>query len=138
MLLTPEFPIRVFYDGSCSICARKVEHYGRQDQAKRLTLVDISAQGFDPTPFGITQREFMYQMHVIDLNGRVYRGVDALWAIWQAFPSSTLPGFFGKLISLPVLNPIARRGYRIFACIRGYLPKRRRSCSGESCRTGGR
>jgi predicted DCC family thiol-disulfide oxidoreductase YuxK len=78
----------------------------------------------------------MYQMHVIDRSGRVFRGVEAFWAIWQAFPTSTLLGLCGKLIMLPPINPAAGLFYRMFAGIRGYLPKRRNSCSGGSCRIG--
>ena len=133
---SPAFPLQIFYDGSCSVCATEVERYGRQDRAKRLVLVDISAPAFDPAPFGITLAEFMYQMHVIDQNGRIFRGVEAFWAIWQAFPGSSLLGLCGKLIMLPLLNPLARFAYRMFAGIRGYLPKRRSDCSSGSCRIG--
>lgn len=136
MAISPVFPLRVFYDGSCSVCATEVERYGRKDQDGRLILVDISAKDFDPHPFGITLAEFMYQMHVIDRSGRVFRGVEAFWAIWQAFPSSTLLGLCGKLIILPLVNPLARLVYRMFAGIRGYLPKRPKSCASGSCRIG--
>ncbi len=132
----PVFPLRIFYDGSCSVCASEVERYGRKDRDGRLILVDISDPGFDPLPFGITLAEFMYQMHAIDQGGRVFRGVDAFWAIWQAFPSSTLIGLCGSLITLPLIHPVARLCYRMFASIRRFLPKRRNDCSGGSCRIG--
>jgi predicted DCC family thiol-disulfide oxidoreductase YuxK len=130
----PIFPLKIFYDGSCSVCASEVERYGRKDGEGRLILVNISAPTFDPVPFGISLADFMYQMHAIDRNGRVFRGVDAFWAIWLAFPFSTLLGLCGKLISLPLINAPARFCYRIFAGIRGYLPKRNTGCSGGSCR----
>lgn len=136
MRTKPRFPLRVFYDGACPVCAAEVERYGRQDQAGRLILVDISTPAFDPLPFNITLAEFMYQMHAIDRTGRVYRGVEAFWAIWQAFPASTLFGLLGKLITLPLLNPLARLCYRGFARLRRYLPKRRIACSTGSCRIG--
>ena len=136
MLTAPRFPLHVFYDGSCSVCATEIERYGRKDHAGRLILVDISAPDFDPAPFGISLAEFMYQMHAIDRSGRVFRGVEAFWAIWQAFPSSTLLGLCGTLISLPLVNPLARLGYRIFAGLRGYLPKQSNDCSSGSCRIG--
>lgn len=138
MLTTPDFPLLVFYDGSCSVCASEVERYGRRDRVGRLILVDISAPGFNPAPFGITLAEFMYQMHAIDQSGRIFRGVEAFWSIWQAFPASTLLGLFGKLIMLPLFNPLARLGYRIFADIRGYLSKRHNDCTSGSCRIGRR
>lgn len=136
MLTKPNFPLRIYYDGSCSVCAGGVERYGRRDHEGRLILVDISAPDFDPAPLGISLEEFMYQMHVIDQGGRVYRGVEAFWAIWQAFPASTLLGLCGALITLPLVNPVARLCYRAFAGIRGYLPKRSNDCSSGTCRIG--
>lgn len=136
MLTTPDFPLQVFYDGACSVCATEVERYGRKDHDGRLILVDISDPAFDPAPFRIPLADFMFQMHAIDRSGKVFRGVEAFWAIWQAFPSSTLLGLCGTLISLPLVNPLARLCYRIFAGLRGYLPKRRRDCSSGSCRIG--
>ena len=136
MPVSPVFPLRIFYDGSCSVCASEAERYGRMDRDGRLILVDISTPDFIAALFGITLKEFMYQMHAIDRNGRVFRGVEAFWAIWQAFPASTLLGLCGKLIMLPLVNPLARFCYRMFASIRGYLPKRHKECSDGSCRIG--
>ncbi|OGU14920.1 MAG: thiol-disulfide oxidoreductase [Geobacteraceae bacterium GWC2_53_11] len=136
MMSTPEFPVRIFYDGSCSVCAREVEQYGRKDRHNRLILVDISDPYFKPEPFGIGLDQFMYQLHAIDRMGTVFRGVDAFWAIWQAFPSSTFLGLCGTVITLPLVNPVARLCYRAFANIRGYLPKRQRSCVTGSCSIG--
>ena len=130
----PEFPIRIYYDGACSVCATEIERYGRKDKAGRLELVDISSPTFDPAPLGFTLADFMYQMHLIDRAGRVYRGVEAFWAIWQAFPNSTLLGLLGTLLMLPGVNGAARLCYRGFARIRRYLPKRGNGCTTGSCR----
>jgi predicted DCC family thiol-disulfide oxidoreductase YuxK len=136
MLQKPEFPLRVYYDGACSVCATEIERYGRRDRAGRLVLVDISDPSFDPAPLGIPLDVLMYQMHVIDRTGRVYRNVEAFWAIWQAFPASTLLGLMGALVMLPGVNTVARLCYRGFARIRKYLPKRRDACTTGSCRIG--
>jgi predicted DCC family thiol-disulfide oxidoreductase YuxK len=136
MPITPKFPLRIYYDGSCIVCATAVERYSRMDHAGRLILVDISAREFDPAPLEITLDELMYQMHVIDQRGRVYRNIEAFWAIWQAFPASSLYGFLGALINLPLINPVARLCYRGFARIRRYLPKRGDDCSTGACRIG--
>jgi len=135
MLNTPHFPIQVFYDGSCSICATEIEHYLRQDHGGRLTAVDIHSPDFNPEPFRISLASFMYELHVIDKSGHVYRGVEAFWAIWQAFPASTLYGLMGTIVSLPVVNPFARLFYKGFARIRPYLPKRH-TCDGDTCSIG--
>lgn len=136
MPITPKFPLRVYYDGSCIVCSTEIEHYSRMDHAGHLILVDVSARGFDPASLGITLDEFMYQMHVIDQGGTVYRNVEAFWAIWQAYPASSLYGLLGSLITLPVINHIARLCYKGFARIRKYLPKRGNACSTGTCRIG--
>jgi predicted DCC family thiol-disulfide oxidoreductase YuxK len=136
MPATPKFPLRVYYDGSCAVCATEIDRYSRRDHAGRLILVDVSAPDFDPALLGITLDEFMYQMHVIDQGGTVYRNVEAFWAIWQAFPASTFLGLLGALITLPLINPVARLCYKGFARIRKYLPKRGNACSTGSCRIG--
>jgi predicted DCC family thiol-disulfide oxidoreductase YuxK len=132
----PQFPLRIYYDGACSVCARGIERYGRMDKGGRLLLVDISSPDFEPGCQGISLAEFMYQMHAIDQEGTVYKGVEAFWAIWQAFPASTVYGFLGTLITLPVINLVARLCYRAFARIRRYLPKRAETCTTGSCRIG--
>ena len=134
MPVSPAFPLEVFYDGSCSVCATEMNVYRLKRHEGRLLFVDISAPDFNPAAYGLTLAEFMYQMHAIDRSGRIFRGVEAFWAIWQAFPSSTLLGLCGILIRLPLINPLARLCYRIFAGMRGYLPKRRNDCSSGSCR----
>lgn len=131
---TPEFPLQVFYDGSCLVCAAEMEVYRRKEHQGRLVFVDASDSVFDPTPYGITRESFMYEMHAIDRAGRVYRGVEAFRAIWQAFPASTWYGLVGALVALPGVNFLARLGYRCFARFRRYLPKRQDACADGVCR----
>lgn len=130
----PAFPLQVFYDGSCSVCAREMELYRRKEHGGRLIFVDLSAPGFDPAPYGIPLNDFMAQMHAIDSRGGLYRGVEAFRAIWQAFPSSPWYRFLNALFALPGLKPLARLAYQGFARIRRYLPKTRRACTDGVCR----
>ena len=113
----PQFPIKIFYDGACSVCSTEIEHYLRQNHDNKLLGVDISAPDFDPSPYGITTEAFMYELHVIDQKGEIYRAVEAFWAIWQAFPASTLYGIMGAVINMPLVNPVARLLYKGFARI---------------------
>lgn len=136
MPMRPEFPIRVFYDGSCSVCATEIEHYLHEDHGGKLLAVDISARDFDPEPYHIPLDAFIYELHAIDQRGAVYRGVEAFWAIWQAFPTSTIYGILGVVIRMPVVNPVARLLYKGFARIRRYLPESREACKDGTCRVG--
>lgn len=133
MLIKPEFPIRVFYDGACSVCSSEVEHYLHQNHGGRLFALDISAPDFNPELYHNTLDEFMYELHVIDCNGRIFRGVDAFWAIWQAFPDSKLYGVLCSVTSMPIVNTVARLMYKGFARIRPYLPKKH-DCENGSCK----
>lgn len=132
MLRKPDFPIQAFYDGACSVCAAEIEHYLRQDHGGRLLAVDISSPDFAPEQFHIPLAAFMYELHVIDSNGRTYKGVEAFWAIWQAFPASTVYGMLAAVIAMPLITSIARLFYKGFARIRPYLPKKH-NCSSGSC-----
>jgi len=129
----PLFPLKVFYDGSCIVCAAEIEHYLRKDHGDKLVAIDISSPDFDPVPYQIPLADFMHQLHTIDQNGQVYKGVDSFWAIWQAFPATTVYGVMGRVIRLPLVNLLANIGYWLFARIRPCLPKRKR-CDGGTCR----
>ncbi|WP_183360868.1 thiol-disulfide oxidoreductase DCC family protein [Geomonas limicola] len=126
----PCFPLKVFYDGACIVCATEIGHYLRKDHGEKLVAIDISSPDFDPAPYHISFGDFMRSMHAIDRDGQVFQGVDSFWAIWQAFPASTLYGVMGRVIQLPLVNWLARIGYWLFAQVRPYLPKRHQCDSG--------
>lgn len=129
----PIFPLTVFYDGSCVVCSREMERYRHKAHGGRLEFVDISAPDFEPLRYGRGREEFMRQLHVYDAKGRLFLGVDAFPAIWQALPGSGYR-ILGGLIRLPGIHPLAILGYKVFAGLRRYLPKRGGACSGDTCR----
>ncbi len=132
----PVFPAKVFYDGSCSVCAGQMEKYRAKEHGGRLLFVDVSVPEFDPAPYGIPLDEFMHEMHCIDRRGRVYRGVEAFRAVWLAFPASRRYALLAALVRIPGVNLAARVIYWSFARIRGYLPKNRDACRDGRCRIG--
>jgi len=134
MLKKPEFPLKVFYDGSCYVCSTEMFVYMRKNHEGRLEFVDISMPDFNPDQYGMSLSDFMFQMHAIDRTGRVYRGPDAFRAIWQAFPASAWYGFLGVLVTFPGIRILVRMAYLTFARIRKYLPKRKTA----GCKTGNR
>jgi predicted DCC family thiol-disulfide oxidoreductase YuxK len=129
----PAYPLLIFFDGSCSVCAAEMAAYRHQGLDDRLVFIDISTPGFDPAPYGISLEAFMYELHVIDRENRVYRGVEAFSAIWQAFAPLTLYRLLGALIMFPGVNPLARLGYWSFARIRKFLPKSSDACGEGAC-----
>jgi len=123
---TPKFPLRIFFDGSCAVCAREIGHYLRRDKCGRFEAIDISDRDFDPAPYHIPLSDFRHELHAIDSSGTVFRGVEAFWAMWQAFPVTSIYGVLGLMIRLPGINGAARLLYQGFARIRHALPKRAR------------
>jgi len=128
----PVFPLTIFYDGSCIVCATEMEHYRKKNHQGRLIFIDISDPDFEADRFGISRQEFMARMHVIDAAGSIYRGVDAFSMIWRAFPE-LFYRLMGRVIQWPGIHLVARLGYFLFARLRPYLPKSRVSCNTESC-----
>ena len=130
----PHYPLRVFYDGACPVCSREIAHYQRRDRHGKLIAVDISAANFDPQPYGIPLRTFQSELHAIDQEGTVYRGVEAFRAIWLAFSDRLIYRVMASLITLPLIDPCARLGYRLFARLRPHLPRRGGDCDAGTCR----
>ncbi|GAM08645.1 putative protein [Geobacter sp. OR-1] len=131
-----EYPVQVFYDGSCSLCTAKMAFYREKEKKGRLVFVDISAPSFDATLYDMPLAAFMYEMHAIDRWGEVYRGVDAFRVIWQALPSSLWYGLLGTLVSLPGIHFLARLVYRTIAGMRKLLPKSHGACPDGTCSLG--
>jgi predicted DCC family thiol-disulfide oxidoreductase YuxK len=134
MHIKPFFPLKVFYDGSCYVCSKEMLVYMAKNHDGRLEFVDISAPDFYPGQYGIPLAEFMFQMHAIDQTGKVFRGVDAFSAIWQAFPTSRLYRFLSFLVTFPGARIAVRMAYLAFARFRKYLPKRKAA----ACKMGNR
>jgi len=134
MKARPEFPLTVFYDGSCIVCSREIDHYRQQAHGGKLRFVDISAPDFEPARHGRSSREFMAQMHVRDARGRYFLGVDSFPAIWEALPGAGYH-WLAKWIRLPGIHLLATLGYKLFARLRVFLP-RRRDCGQGQCDLG--
>ncbi|GFE58801.1 hypothetical protein AOG1_26810 [Geobacter sp. AOG1] len=110
-----------------------MEVYRRKEHADRLQFVDISAPEFDPTSYGSTLAAFMREMHAIDQERHVYRGVDAFRAIWLAFPASPWYSLLAALVALPGLHLLAGLAYWCFARIRKFLPENHSTCRNGTC-----
>lgn len=73
------FPLTIYYDASCPLCAEEMHAIRDHDRDGRLRFVDCSAADFDDaTTAGVPVSELMRQIHARDAAGRWYRGVDVL------------------------------------------------------------
>lgn len=126
-------PIMIFFDGSCSVCASEIRHYKNKDLHRRLFLVDISEEGFEPERYGKTMADFMAQMHVLDRQGQFFLGVNAFPAIWKMLPGRVF-AFFATFLMLPGVHKLAQLGYVLFARYRRNIFPVSGKCESGTCR----
>ena len=89
-----------------------------------MAFVDITDRDFQATREGLDPDRVHREMHVRRSDGSVAVGVDAFIAIWE-----TLPKFrwLARLSRRKPVHVVLRIGYAVFARVRPYLPRRRRS-----------
>ena len=97
--MTIRYPLTVFYDASCPLCAGEMRALKSRDQDGKLQLVDCSAADFDESVLAgvaIRRHDLMALIHARDAHGRWYVGVDALEQAYAAAGREALAGFWAK------------------------------------------
>ena len=81
------FPLTIYYDAACPLCANEMHALKAADDAGKLVLVDCSQPGFDDRPFtgeGVTREAMARLIHARDANGRWLVGVEVFEAAYDA------------------------------------------------------
>ncbi len=112
---------KIFFDGNCIVCDMEISHYKRQ-APDLFELVDISAEGFRASNFGLTAEAVQKHMHVLTPEGDLKIGVDAFAHIWSRIAKYN---WASTLVRQPIVHMLAKVGYEGFARIRPYLPKKK-------------
>ena len=105
------YPMTVLYDAACPVCSLEMDHLWERNAAGRLAFVDISAEGFDPRPYGITLQAMHEEIHAITAGGEVLHGVQVLRLAYEAVGL----GWVLKPVGWAPLRPAFEWGYRWFA-----------------------
>jgi predicted DCC family thiol-disulfide oxidoreductase YuxK len=113
---------KVFVDGNCIVCDWEIGHYKRL-APELFEIVDISAPHFNAADYSLTAAAVNKNMHVLTPDGDLKIGVDAFAHIWSRIEKYKMAS---KLIKGPLINPLAKLGYKAFASLRPYLPKKNR------------
>ncbi|HKW83123.1 MAG TPA: DUF393 domain-containing protein [Burkholderiaceae bacterium] len=105
------YPLTLFYDATCPVCALEMDHLRERDAAGRLVFVDIGAPGFDAAAHGATLQAMNAEIHAKRPDGSMLKGVEVLRLAYEAVG---LGWVFGAS-AWPVLRPAFDIAYRVFA-----------------------
>jgi predicted DCC family thiol-disulfide oxidoreductase YuxK len=104
------FPLTIYYDASCPLCATEMHALRDQDHACRLRLVDCSAPGFDDSALaagGFPRELLMRRIHARDAAGEWYSGVDVFVLAYRGAGIEPVARAFAH----PWLRPVWDRLY---------------------------
>ncbi len=123
------YPLTVFYDGACPICAREIALMRRLDRHRGLAFCDFSSPDYDVATIGLAVADLSAVLHARWSDGMLITGVEVFRAMWEAVGL----GFLAKLSRLSFLDPLAVKAYAWFAKNRLWLARCRNVCSGDAC-----
>lgn len=101
------FPLTIFYDASCPMCATEMHALKSRDADGRLILVDCSSPQFDESVLAglpIRRGDLMTLIHARDAHGRWFTGIDVFEIAYRAAGLETLAGFWGNRKLRPLLS----------------------------------
>lgn len=78
------YPLSIFYDGSCPICRFDIHNLKARNQEEKLQFIDIASPAFDPTPYGMTQADFMAEIHARRTDGQFVKGMEVFRLAYRA------------------------------------------------------
>lgn len=123
------YPLTVFYDGACPICAREIALMRRLDRQRRLSLCDFSSPDYDVATTGLAVADLSAIIHARWADGMLITGADVFRGMWEAVGLE----FLAKLSRLSFIDPIVLKAYAWFARNRLWLTGRRNACSVDAC-----
>ncbi|MGC9457528.1 MAG: thiol-disulfide oxidoreductase DCC family protein [Halothiobacillaceae bacterium] len=102
----------VFFDGSCSLCAREIRHYRQLAGSGAMRWVDASCDDSALAAAGLDRESAMRRLHVLESPGRWAVGLDAFLVIWRHLPRYR---WVGRLLGSALVRPLFSRLYDRFA-----------------------
>ena len=114
------YPLTIYYDASCPLCAAEMHTIKETDFDNKLILIDCSDDNFNEPEFCPTNKmAMMERIHAQDATGAWLKGVDVFAAAYQAAGFKQL----GRIWGSSTLKPVLSRIYPIIADNRHWLSK---------------
>jgi predicted DCC family thiol-disulfide oxidoreductase YuxK len=123
-------PLTLYYDGLCPLCSREIAHYRTKVAGDSVHFVDIADPSFDAAAHGLDAKSVHRRMH-IKVGDEVRVGVEAFIALWERIPAYR---WLARLARTPGVHFLMAVGYRAYATVRPWLPRRKRPlCETGTC-----
>ncbi len=129
-----QWPLTLYFDGDCPLCAREIKLLRRRASEERLQLVDMSEAGFEAQALGFSHEQMQASLHARFADGRWVKGLDAtLWA-WRAAGL----GAWAAPLTWRATRPLLSVAYRVFCRLRPHLnwlphPDGSQRCKDDVC-----
>ncbi|MDO9141598.1 MAG: DUF393 domain-containing protein [Methylobacter sp.] len=112
-MTVPTHKVTCFHDGECPICSIEINAMKKLDQAGHVKWVDIGQDKTALAAAGLTYKQAMERMYVIDANQQLQSGVLGFLQVWKQLP------YYRRIVPIiehvPGLLPVMEFCYRIFA-----------------------
>jgi predicted DCC family thiol-disulfide oxidoreductase YuxK len=109
----PKNTIKVYFDGNCGLCSKEINYYSKIDKKNIFEWVNIYINDTDLKKLGITKSEALMELHALDENGKMYKGIDSFILIWKNL--SFFWSILGILVSFYPIYLTAKFAYKKFA-----------------------
>ena len=113
-----------FHDGDCPICNVEINSMKKLDKDGQIEWVDINHEQDRLAAAGITYKQAMDRIHVMDSAQNMQTGVRGFLLIWKRLPYYRRLAVVVKKV--PFLINIMEYGYRLFAYYRLPLTGKKR------------
>ena len=101
-----------YHDGECPLCKLEIKLMQKVDKNSAIEWIDITKDKAALAKAGITYKQAMDRIHVIDANKEMQTGVQGFIAVWKHLPYYR---YLVPIVKLPFIFPIMEMGYRVFA-----------------------
>ena len=132
--MQPLWPLTLYYDGDCPLCAREIDWLRRRADSAKLQLADIRASDFDSKALGYSMAQLQNLLHARFADGQWVTGLDATYWSWTAAGHIWLARPLAWRWLRPALNGL----YQLFCRLRPGLvwlphPDGAQRCQDDGC-----
>lgn len=120
----------LLYDAHCNLCVNSVKTLQRLPSRATLEFIPLQEAELPKLLPQASIEQLQSELHVIDENGEVFKGADAIISIVRTVRSLS---WLASLYRVPLFRPVAQVMYRWIAKHRYQLFGKQEDCNSGSC-----